>query len=477
MRRYIPINFTHVADTDGVGCAVLSKIAFNGDFVNGCTGYFVPPFIVPLGNNTENVANSFNMEKFKDYVNKDFEHMKHLIEEGILSLNYEVELPDENNYEEITFVIIVSDINISTDEISKLCERLSKEYPDCDIKTWYFDHHESNPYWKETSKESIEIVDYCYGTGYLDDFVRICTSSVNNGFSIDSENFTKRHIQHVDIKILHHDEAFYRYTILTEYGFFDHPEARRSATFIYFLYLYEAGLLTHLRRDQFISLVKFVYHVSNYDTFEFDRLDGFIPVKSDAPDALAVLYKSYHGDFFKFLNLMYTFICISSLNKEPLNDKYPDVPIPDQFVEKLDIFYTERQFQFNSDLNAVRIVPYAIVRRVLMIKSQELKDSDLVAIYPRDITDASFTGNTLLKTYNIKMVIMMYTSSCILSFRSNNHDLSAPNVSEIAKELNGGGHKNASGCTLPYDKFIELLKLAWYTIPGISDDLKTVKSE
>ena len=477
MRRYIPINFTHVADIDGVGCAVLSKMAFNGLFVNDCEGYFNSPYIVPLGNNTENVANSFNMDRFKDWVHEYFEHMKHRIEDKSFIGKYEVEIPDENNYEDITFVIIVSDIHISTDEISKLCERLLEEYPDCDIKTWYFDHHESNPYWKETSEESTEIVDYCYNTGQLDDFVRICTSSVNHGFSIASKNFTKRHIQHVGYKGLHYDEALYRYNILTEYGFFEHPEARRSATFIYFLYLYEVGFFTYLTRNQFMSLVKFVYHVSNYDTFEFDRLGGFIPVKSNAPDALTVLYKLYNGDFFKFLNLMYTFIHSSSLNKEPLNDTYPDIPIPYQFVDKLDLLYTETQFSFNSDLNAVRIVPYSIVRRVLNLKSKELKDSDLVAIYPKDITDASFTGNTLLKTYNIKMVMMMYTSSCILSFRSNNHDLDAPNVSEIAKELNGGGHKNASGCTLPYDKFIELLKLAWYTIPGISDDLKTVKSE
>lgn len=65
-------------------------------------------------------------------------------------------------------------------------------------------------------------------------------------------------------------------------------------------------------------------------------------------------------------------------------------------------------------------------------------------------------GNAICSKYDMPSIMFFYTSldTVVLSFRSLDH---LTDVSAVAKELSGGGHRNASGATISTDVLTKIL--------------------
>ena len=470
----VPINITHSADIDGVGCGFLSHIAFNRElhgksykFIQNPDGlsfdakYFTDPIIIPIGNNTTSLIDKINDDEIISLINSE-------------CIGEHKTFATKNLY----FLIIVSDVSCSYTMLSDLDSKLKEFNPEY-IFHWNFDHHRSNiNYGKKYVSYPIgdnireryilpEMVVIC--DSYFKDnfFIQLFESSVNNSKKVCGDN---------------KESIYFKDHIIERY--FSDSKAERSATFIYFMWLLEMGFFNYLLNGHDYILmdiiVKYVYHISNYDTFEFDKIDPHLPVEDGYPDALTVLFKGWDGNFFAVLSYMLDNVGIGNKYSTYVTTNSSTYDVNDGLIEfglgvdtQVSIKYKEREDSFLSDTRSVVVLPWSVVKDTMQIKYdvEGIRPYDLVAVFPFNVKDASYTGNQICKRYKVKLSIMMYTNSRTLSLRSNNHDENAPDCSLIVKEFNGGGHKNAAGCKVDIPRFRELLTMCWYNKPGISDSL------
>jgi len=446
----IPINFTHSADIDGIVCGILTNSICLGG-VNCGDAYFAKPFIIGMPANTEQME-SIIQEKITHKNITDYT-------EYACSSHYTSDTIEGENLE---YLIIVTDLHVPTVFIDYVKKVITDCYPDSHIGFWEFDHHASNP---EFGKFTYNFNEDEF---YLPERVCIC------------DNYFKTHgkckVPELDITFnklcgakdikREIEELIVQYKL--DGGL---SVAERSAAYVYFRFLLDMGLFDFHDLNFMINLIKLVYHTSMYDTFEFSKKDRDCVIDHDYMDALTVLWKSYKGDFFRFLNMVY-----DSLDDIPLVGEYEYLPtLPKSELLKLSFLFDQRKTEYRGVTKGIRVFPYERIKYALNLEcNEELKYEDNVAVILQDVTDASFVGNTLLKDYpKIKLVIMLFTNSRTASFRSSNLIDDAPDCGKIATlDLNGGGHKHAAGAVLSQDKFINILTLFWNTDKANMDDYK-----
>lgn len=446
----IPINFTHIADTDGIGCAILTSSVFIGD-VNGHEAHFARPFIIGLSANTEQmesvIEEKITHKNITDYT------------EYACSSHYTSDTIEGENLE---YIIIVTDLHVPTLFIEYVKKVIIDCYPDAHISFWEFDHHESNP---EFGKF---VYNYNEDEFYLPERVTIC----DNYFK------TVGKCQVPELDIIFDDYAGAKNIrpeidlMISEYQLDGGlSSAERSATYVYFRFLLDIGLFDFHGLNFMTNLIKLVYHVSMYDTFEFSKRERDLSIEHDYMDALTVLWKSYKGDFFTYFNMIY-----DSLDDIPLEGNYRHLPtLPQTELTKLSFLYDQRRSEYKGVLKGIRVFPYERIKYALNLEcNEELKDSDNVAVILQDVSDASFVGNSVVKEYTkIKLVLMLFANTRTVSFRSSNLSDDAPDCGKISRlDLNGGGHKHAAGAILSQDKFINILTLFWNTNKANMDDYK-----
>lgn len=437
-----PINFTHSADIDGIGCSILSKIVFNNSYVNEGEAFFAEPLIIPLS------AKSEQMESVvKERIT--CENLTGFTEACIGITGYSL---DEYESDDLEFVLIISDIYMQDDLQKYITDTIKICYPDSAIDIWIIDHHKTHPYFNQM------VYEYNEDEHYLPNKIIICTNYPNSGFPYKVDEINIKYDREYLSELFNECDGFIDTYANDTYKLVNETNAERSATYLYFKILKDMSLLNDLSPNVFLNLVKTVYHITNYDTFEFDKMEPCLPVVHDYPDALTLLWKSYRGDFFGFFNMLYKGI----LSIFP-NNKYNELPnIADSEIDKLKFLYENREKEFHSVERSLKVVKYGDIKKCLNISYDEITDDCDVAVIIKDITDVSYIGNTLVKRYpSIKIAMIIFTESRTVSFRSNNKDDSAPDVSIIAKEIGGGGHKYASGTILEQDKMINILSLFW----------------
>ena len=147
---------------------------------------------------------------------------------------------------------------------------------------WKIDHHETNKYY------GMHAVTYVTDDLDIPAFVTIISNDLERA---NQERFG---VTRLDMKPRDEDDLD---QLLDTYGFNDNYHPDRSASALYFYFLLTTGMLDNLKFGVLTNLVKVVYHISAYDTFEFDKLNPRLPFVSEHPDALTVLWKSFHGKF------------------------------------------------------------------------------------------------------------------------------------------------------------------------------------
>lgn len=437
-----PIQFTHSADMDGVGCALITKCLFNGEtrVINGFDRVLVEPYIIPVGNsNIEKYITEFDFEKLKKFMDDNLIVDYSIAGIRIICIITDIYIPDDDNFKafkDATISLVSSKFN----KLVKWCK-------------WEFDHHASNPNFGLSTMEKD-----------LDGFpleVSVCRNydmTSNDIFGSEFELFVMAPDDHEDpIGIRNrYVNMFYLHP-----GMWKENSPERSATYIYFRFLHKLGLLFLLDSDVFFNLCRVVYHISNYDTFEFSKEVALTPIIEPRPDALTVLFKSYHANFFKVLSILYDALLICTwLSKQEPIEKW--LPLNVRERNKLDFLYEEREDTYVGDLKSMKKIPYKVIKNNLKLDYDEIEMDDLVAVFPKNILDASYTGNRVLQENpDVKMCIMMYTDSRTISMRSYNRDPKAPNCKNLAILFNGGGHKYAAGFTMDAMKFTILLNTWW----------------
>lgn len=97
--------------------------------------------------------------------------------------------------------------------------------------------------------------------------------------------------------------------------------------------------------------------------------------------------------------------------------------------------------KFNKDLNEI----IGITKRRMLIGGYNVPVANMPHIY------ASEGGNKLAKGEPFSAIYYLTSDGVVFSLRSDY----GVDVSEIAKMYGGGGHRNASGFKVSYDKFLE----------------------
>ena len=484
----IPIHVTHAADMDGVGCALLTKYVFDNDTitqVNPYTGQtmdtmWAQALIIPVGNNVTDIMEE--IEKLRS--NKKSKQLLYEFESFVKDYG-KCTFSNKKN-RRIIFLYIFTDINLPVDTFAKLQEYTSnlisyndnEEYTHYDYYSafWEFDHHKTNPKYREIlSYNNDSCIEDLYSEhGYSEWFgipayASIVSSYMNLGYEF--QPFLK--CVYPTIKYNHNNlsESYItenRASIsdmlhLLKMDGNSLSRAERSATYFYFMFLYNLRVFDQCKYKYICRLIHSVFHISNYDTFEFAKKNPEIPedFKVNQPDKFTIYFKQIcNGDFF---------ITLENLHSR-ITSSYDDIPAGNDFFPfdksdniLIDYEYEKRDNEFKSMVYKSFVITGKefCTEMGIEIKNSGLRVADNVAIITYPVNDPSYVGNSIVENYDVRMVVMLYPDSRIVSFRSNNKEDKPVDCSIIAKRLGGGGHMFSSGCKLGEGNAIRLLRLGW----------------
>lgn len=485
----IPIHVTHLADMDGIGCALISKFVFDDDTItqiNPYTGekvktFWNKPLIIPVGNNVTDIMEE--IEKLKS--DREFEQDLYDFESTVKS--YSKRKIGSNNNRKVIFLYIFTDINLPCDTLKKLDNYTSnlvssqddEEYTHFDHYSafWEFDHHKTNSRYTEVLNYNDEscIVDLPEKYGYHDWFgipayASIVTSYMH-ALQFEFQPFLKCVYPTIvyndspdsDSTIFNNKKSISSLLQLLQMDGKSFSHAERSATYLYFMFLYNLNIFDQWSFQPVERLIWSVFHISNYDTFEFAKENPNIPkdYQFNHPDKFTVYFKQIcNSDFFRCLTNLDSRIKSYDSSIPSGNDFFPF----DRDDNKLlDYEYEKRYNEVESMVSKSFVITGKefCTEMGIEIRMAGLRVNDSVAVITYPVNDPSHVGNTIVNKYNVKMVVMLYPDSRIVSFRSNNKDEKPVDCSVIAKRLGGGGHMFAAGCKLNAENTVKLLKLGW----------------
>lgn len=398
--------------------------------------------------------------------------------------NLKKDIADYNKRRDtIEILYIVTDIYVPMNVLGKSYEKISSNrYDVVGMKYWSFDHHVSNPdYHKSSISNTADIIvrNRPWGdvadSAYIADNVVIC-----EGY----------HIEHIYETIHPFTETYGFESMIPvieyclELDMFENCLFwKRSAAFHYFMFLLKAGFFSLDDMDDDLVYIKavtwIVYIITMYDTFEFDIKE--LPVKISLPDALTIMFK-HVGKFGVMMDLLTRFIesevyqrsiiCKYDENGDVIENKYRDIPLPSDIIDRLVELVENRENKSMRELYSARTITISKFRGIFDPSSSNVyKDTvDILDSYPKDlnillfagnVSDASYTGNTCCKRYGFDLAIMMYNEKRTISLRSNNKQDTPFDCATLAKSLGGGGHMCAAGCSLAANTYTNLLYLFW----------------
>lgn len=485
----IPIHVTHAADMDGIGCALISKFVFDNDNItqmNPYTGekvdtFWCEPLIIPVGNNVTDIMEE--IEKLKG--DKEFKQNLYDFESSVKK--YSKRKIGSKDNRKVIFLYIFTDINLPCDTLKKLDDYTSnlassqdnEEYTHFDNYSalWEFDHHRTNPRYTEVLKYDNEscIVDLPEKYGYQDWFgipayASIVTSYMH-ALQFEFQPFLKCVYPTIvynddpdsDSEIIKNKKSISSLLQLLQMDGKSFLPAERSATYLYFMFLYNLNVFDQCSFQRVERLIWSVFHISNYDTFEFSKENPCIPkdYQFNHPDKFTVYFKQIcNSDFFRCLTSLDSRIKSYSSSIPSGNDFFP---FDSDDNKLLDHEYEKRHNEVKSMVSKSFVITGKefCTEMGIEIKNSGLRVADNVAIITYPVNDPSYVGNSIVENYAVRMVVMLYPDSRIVSFRSNNKEDKPVDCSIIAKRLGGGGHMFSSGCKLDEGNAIRLLRLGW----------------
>ncbi len=481
----IPIHVTHAADMDGVGCALLTKYVFDNDEISTINPYtgeklesiWAKPLIIPVGNNVTDIMDE--LEKLRSNKNANVDNFEYMVKEyGRYSIPTRIE-------RKIIFLIIFTDINLPDDSYIKLREYATNlmiagddtehNHFLFDFALWEFDHHKTNQNYVESlSYENNCIVDLPYENAYSEWFGIPSSVSIVSSYMSKLKYEFQPFLKCVYQPTIYNGNSVSVSTILETRKSIEQElnllcmdgksqsTAERSATYFYFMFLHNLHVFDTCKYKQIRRIILSVFHISNYDTFEFSKEHPAIPEDFvvDNPDRFTIYFKYIcNGDFFKALENLDERL-VAGTDEIPSFDYYPFYK---DDISLIDYEYEKRRNQLKSMINKAFVITANEFCSNMQIdlKGSGLKANDYVAIITYPVDDPSYVGNTIVNEYCVKIVVMLYPDSRIVSFRSNNKDEKPIDCSVIARKLDGGGHMFAAGCKLDEANAIRLLRLGW----------------
>lgn len=407
-------NITHAADMDGVGCGVLTNVLAQNFYDETKVCIPVIKAVATGKDKLDTLFNNMTAESVLEDIRNEIEKEKIEISDDIYEIYF-----------------IITDVECRREYIEKLQEITSN------IKThkiklkeiWHFDHHASNPFYGEP--------DYSKETN------SVCVNTDKGMKVIDVRfNYYVNSYAHLFKMNMRKNKELFE-----KYGFFSEGDIKRSATFIYFKFLYEYNLLNDTFDRIPESLVRFVYQVSHADTYQFKEKEGN-PVILPYPDAYSAFFK-YKKSFYSVLN---TFV-----NKGNWDDDYNAFGpgLTDLEYDIIKGIYNQRESDYKRAISKAKLYPFSFEGQVYF-----------PVVFCMDDIDISYVGNRVCEEFDVPFALFLLPGDRIISMRSTGK----VDVGSIAKSYGGGGHKASSGATLTEDIMITQLRYFWSSV-------RTLKTE